>query len=112
MKRIVAYMRPHKVEDVKSAVSELPITGMTVSEVRGRGSTPEAPSVFGGEQFTISLPLRSKIEIVVMEDLVEEVIETIIEHARTGAAGDGKIFVEDIVDAVRIRTLERGPEGV
>lgn len=112
MKRVVAYIRPHKLENVKSALSELAITGMTVSEVRGRGSTPESPSVFGGEQFTIALPLRSKIEVVVTDEMVDDVVDTIVAQARSDSQGDGKIFIEEILDAVRVRTMERGPEGV
>jgi nitrogen regulatory protein P-II 1 len=81
---------------------------MNVTDVRGAGNSPEKASWFGGEEQLIALPLRSKIEVIAPDDLQETLVETIIENARTGEPGDGKIFVERIADAIRIRTEERG----
>jgi nitrogen regulatory protein P-II 1 len=110
--RITAYVRPHKLEEVKTAVSNLGISGLTVTDVRGCGSSPERASSFAGQEILIALPVRSKLETVVPEELQEQVIEAIVRSARTGEAGDGKIFVEPIEDALRIRTGERGPDAV
>ncbi len=112
MKRITAYIRPHRLEDVKAAVSELGVTGMTVSDVRGCGNSPERAVVFGGQQVLSHLPPKAMLEVVVNDDLQEDVIQAIIRHAATGESGDGKIFVESLQDAIRIRTLERGETAV
>ncbi len=99
-------LRPHKLEEVKTALSELGITGLTVSEVRGCGSSPpESPF---GDEVLIRLPVRLRLEMVVPDEMVEPVIETILHHARTGQPDDGKIFVTPYEDAIRIRTEERG----
>lgn len=112
MVRITCYMRPHRLEAVKTAVADVGITGMSVSDVRGRGSSPERAVVFAGHELHVSLPMKSKLVVVVDDDLREEVIQAMIANARTGEEGDGKIFVEPIIDAIRIRTLERGPAGL
>jgi nitrogen regulatory protein P-II 1 len=108
MVRILAFFRPHRLEQVKSAVAALGVTGMTVTDVRGTGNSLEQPTWFGGEQQLIALPIKTKMEVVVTDDLVEPVVEAIVENARTGEQGDGKIFLEPILDAVRVRTRERG----
>ena len=112
MQRITAYIRPHRLEDVKTAVADLGVTGMTVSDVRGCGNSPERAQMFGGQQTLSHLPPKSMISVVVPDDLQEAVIEAILIHASTGEPGDGKIFVEPVKDAVRIRTLERGETAV
>jgi nitrogen regulatory protein P-II 1 len=112
MIRITCYIRPHKLEGVKSAISALGITGMTVADVRGTGNSPETSSWFGGEQQLIALPIRAKVEVVAHDEQQEEIVEAILQHARTGEPGDGKIFVERVADAVRIRTEERGSEAI
>lgn len=112
MRRITAYIRPHRTEDVKTAVADLGVTGMTVSEVRGRGNSPESGVAFGGQMVLSHLPPKAMISVVVTDDLEEQVIEAIIAHARTGEPGDGKIFVEAVEDAIRIRTKERGETAV
>lgn len=112
MLRITCYIRPHKLEGVKSAISALGITGMTVADVRGTGNSPETSSWFGGEQQLIALPIRAKVEVVAHDEQQEEIVEAILQHARTGEPGDGKIFVERVIDAVRIRTEERGSEAI
>lgn len=108
MKRVTCLVRPHRVESVKSAIASLGVSGMTVADVRGVGNNPEASSWLGGEEHFVALPLKSKVEVVCADDLVEPIIAAIVENARTGEAGDGKILVEPVGDAVRIRTEERG----
>ena len=112
MVRVTCYVRPHKLEDVKTAVSNLEISGLTVTDVRGCGNSPEEPSQLAGRDILIALPIRSKLEVVVRDSLQEPVISAVLASARTGSAGDGKIFVERIEDAVRIRTEERGEAAV
>ena len=85
---------------------------MSVSDVRGSGNSPETTDWFGGTEGLIALPIRSRVEIVAQDDLTEGIVSAIIEHAQTGQAGDGKIFIEPILDAIRIRTEERGEAAV
>jgi len=107
MKKIDCIIRPHKLEEVKTALSELGVTGMTVSEVRGCGSSmPEATGF--DEEVLIRLPMRLRLEMVVPDEMVESVIEAVLRHARTGQADDGKIFILPYEEAIRIRTEERG----
>lgn len=108
MVRIIAYIRPHRLEEVKSALAMLPISGLTVSDTRGCGNNPETTSSFFGQEIVISLPIRSKVEVVVPANLQEAVVSAICDAARTGEPGDGKVFIEPVTDSVRIRTLERG----
>lgn len=110
--RIVAIVRPHRLEAVKSAVAALGISGMNVTDVRGAGNSPEAPSWFGNEEVVIPLPIKARLEVVISDDLCEPVITSILETARTGEPGDGKIFVERVADAIRIRTGERGDAAI
>lgn len=112
MKRIVAMIRPHRLDEVKTAIANLGVTGLTVNDVRGAGASPERPTLLGGAEILIALPIKAKITVVVPDELVEAVIEAIIDQARTGEPGDGKIFVEPVDDALRIRTGERGAEGL
>lgn len=112
MKLITAYIRPHKLEEVKSALALLPLSGLTVSDARGCGNNPESPSDFFGQQLVISLPIRSKIMVAVADSLLDEAVEAIVDAAATGNPGDGKIFVEELLDAVRVRTEERGGDVV
>ena len=112
MKRVICFIRPHRLETVKSAISAAGINGMTVTEVRGTGNSEEKANWFGGEQQLIALPIRSRIEVVVEDDLVEEIVSAAQTQAFTGEEGDGKIFVEPVLDAVRVRTSERGSEAI
>lgn len=112
MIRITAFVRPHKLEEVKTHIANLGISGMSVSDVRGCGNSPERASTFGGQVVLVALPVKSKIMVVAPDDLREPIIEAIIEAARTGEPGDGKIFVEEVTDAIRIRTEERGLTGL
>lgn len=108
MIRVIAYIRPHRLEEVKTALGEKGITGITVSEVRGCGSSPEASDWFMGNKLVIALPQRLKVEIITDNELSETVVEAIVAGARTGSPGDGKIFLQPVEDSIRIRTGDRG----
>jgi nitrogen regulatory protein P-II 1 len=108
MKKVEAVIRPYKLDEVKDALTALGVGGMTVSEVRGVGHQPEHTGRYAGAEFTIDLLPRTKIEIVVADDLVTSVMSTICRVARTGSTGDGKIFVLPLMAALRIRTGEAG----
>ncbi len=110
MIRITAYIRPHRLEQVKSAVAALGVTGLNVADVRGTGNSTERSSALGGA--VTALPIRSRLAVVVVDELADEVVECIVENAKSGEAGDGKIFIERVRDAVRVRTGERGETGL
>jgi nitrogen regulatory protein PII len=110
--KITAWIRPHLADDVKTAISNLPIHGITQADVQGRGNSAESTIAFGGTLVPHALSLRAEIMVVCDEALTEAVIEAIQVHARTGHPGDGKIVVEPVADAIRIRTLERGQSAV
>jgi len=111
MKKVDCILRPHKLEEVKTALGELGITGMTVSEVRGCGSSKPSP-VSLSDEMLIRLPVRLRLEMVVPDEMVEAVIETILRHARTSQPDDGKIFILPYQEAIRIRTEERGDSAL
>lgn len=108
MVRIICMIRPHRLEQVKSAIAALGVSGLNVSDVRGTGNSPETAAWFAGEEHLISLPLKSKIEVVAEDGMAEAIVGAILEHARTGEPGDGKIFIERVSDVLRVRTGERG----
>jgi nitrogen regulatory protein PII len=110
MKRVECIIRPMKLDEVKIALGEIGVTGMTVSDVRGMGRQRGHRESYRGADYTVDLPTKVKIEMIVRDEDVEEVIETVMAHARTGETGDGKIFVLPMDDAIRIRTQERGDE--
>lgn len=110
MKRIECIIRPMKLDEVKIALGEIGVTGMTVSDVRGAGRQRGHRETYRGAEYTIDLPTKVKIEMIVRDEDVAEIIETVLLHARTGEPGDGKIFVLPMDDAIRIRTEERGDE--
>ena len=113
MKRIEAVIKPHKLDEVKQALGELGIQGLTAYEVKGFGRQKGHPEIYlGSELYTIDFVPKVKIEVVVDDDLADKVEETIIEAARTGKIGDGKVFTFDCEKAVRIRTGERGPDAL
>jgi nitrogen regulatory protein P-II 1 len=107
MTRITALLRPHQLEEVKAAVAVAGVQGMTVSDVRGSGDSES-----GWEGGLIRMPIRARLETVVEDDQVEEIVSIIIASARTGEPNDGKIFLEPVSGAVRIRTGETGPEAI
>jgi nitrogen regulatory protein PII len=110
MKRIEAIIRPLKLDEVKIALGEIGVTGMSVMDVRGCGKQGGHRESFRGADYIIDLPMKVKIEIVARDEDVEEIVTTIEQYARTGQTGDGKIFVLPMDDAIRIRTEERGEE--
>lgn len=112
MVRITCIIKPHRLEQVKSAIAALGVSGMNVADVRGCGNSPEKANWFGGEEVLVALPLRSKIEVVVPDDMRESIVDAILEYARSGDSGDGKIFIERIEDAIRIRTREHGETAI
>ncbi len=112
MKKVECIIRPFKLDDVKEALAEIGIKGMTVSEVRGFGRQKGQTEIYRGSEYTIEFVPKLKLEIVVTEDVVEEVIETVLQAASTGKIGDGKIFVTPVEEVVRIRTGERGVEAI
>ena len=112
MQKIEAIIKPFKLDEVKSALSEIGITGMTVSEVRGVGRQKGHTEVYRGAEYVSDFLSKVKIEVVVEEGLAARAVEAIQQAAKTDKIGDGKIFVVPIEEAVRIRTGERGPDAV
>ena len=108
MKKIEAIIQPFKLDDVKDALKEIGIDGMTATEVRGHGRQKGHKEVYRGREYQVDLLPKIKIEMVVPSARMEEVIRTIVAAARTGKIGDGKIFVYDVAEAVRIRNDDRG----
>ena len=108
MKKIEAVIQPHKLEDVKEAMKAIGIDGMTVAEVRGHGRQKGHKEVYRGMEYQVDLLPKIKLEIVVPNARAEEVIRTLVASARTGKIGDGKIFVYDVAEAIRIRNDDRG----
>src|SRR5207253_6397467 len=103
MKKIEAIIQPFKLEEAKEALKSIGIDGMTITEVRGHGRQKGHKEVYRGQEYNIDLLPKVKIELVVASNRAEEVIKTLTEAARTGKIGDGKLFVYDVADAVRIR---------
>jgi len=112
MKRIIAIIRPDKLEDMKQALEEVGIHGMTISEVKGRGRQLGITESYRGQDYKVDLLPKTRIEIVTPQDQVETVINTIVQSAQTGCIGDGKIFISPVEEVVRIRTGERGEKAI
>ena len=112
MKRVEAIIKPFRLEDVKDALAEIGIAGMTVSEVKGYGRQKGHSELYRGAEYVVDFLPKMKMELVVNDDQVDLVVETIVEAARTGKIGDGKIFVSDIDRIIRIRTGESGSEAI
>ena len=112
MVKIEAIVRPNKFESVKSALIQLGIEGMTVSEVRGHGRQKGHTEAFRGREYEVDLLPKVKVEIVIQDEMAEQAIDAILSTAYTGVIGDGKIFVYELKDAVRIRSRERGRVAV
>ena len=112
MKRIEAVIKPFKLEDVKDALTEAGITGMTVSDVKGYGRQQGHSELYRGAEYVVDFLPKIKLDLVVAEDQVEQVVSIIAESARTGKIGDGKIFVSPIEKIVRIRTGEEDEEAI
>jgi len=112
MKKIEAIIKPFKLDDVKEALNEIGISGMTVSEVKGYGRQQGHTELYRGAEYIVDFLPKVKLEIVVAEEKADEVVEVIVENARTGKIGDGKIFVSSIEKVVRIRTGEEDKEAL
>lgn len=112
MKKIEAIIKPFKLEDVKDALAEIGVTGMTVTEVKGYGAQKGHSELYRGAEYVVDFLPKIKMEMVVSDDMVEKTTSTIVEVARTGKIGDGKIFVSDIDKIIRIRTGEEDDEAI
>ena len=112
MKKIEAVIKPFKLDDVKESLNRLGIQGMTVTELRGFGRQKGHTEIYRGAEYVVDLLPKIKIEIIVSDDQVDEVLKTICESARTGKIGDGKIFVLPVEESLRIRTGERGLQAL
>lgn len=112
MKKIEAIVRHYKLEDVKNALTAAGVQGMTVSEVRGFGRQRGHKEMYRGAEYTVDFLPKVKMELVVSDDLLQVAIDTIIKVARTGQVGDGKIFVTQLAEVIRIRTGESGAEAI
>ncbi|MDP2999285.1 MAG: P-II family nitrogen regulator [Bryobacterales bacterium] len=112
MKKVEAIIQPFKLEEVKEALIGIGIDGMTVSEVRGHGRQKGHKEVYRGQEYQVDLLPKVKIEIVIPAARLDEVVRTLVSSARTGKIGDGKIFVFDVADAIRIRNDERGEAAI
>jgi nitrogen regulatory protein P-II 2 len=112
MKLITAIIKPFKLEDVRQAISDIGVRGVTVSEVRGFGRQRGHTEIYRGAEYVVEFVPKTKIEIAVEDSLAEQVIEAIVTSAKTGKVGDGKIFVFNLVEVVRIRTNERDADAL
>jgi nitrogen regulatory protein P-II 1 len=112
MKKIEAVIKPFKLDEVKSALLAIGVQGMTVSEVRGFGRQKGHTELYRGAEYVVDLLPKVKLEVVVADELVDKVVVTIKDTAKTGRIGDGKVFVSDVADVIRIRTGERGDAAV
>ncbi len=112
MKLIEAIIKPFKLDEVKDALNEIGITGITVSEVKGFGRQKGHTELYRGAEYVVDFIPKVKMEIAVSDELVAKVIDTIVNTAKTGRIGDGKIFVLPLEEAVRIRTGEQGSEAI
>jgi len=112
MKKLEAIIKPFKLEEVKEALAELGIEGMTVTEVKGFGRQKGHTEIYRGSEYTVDFLPKVKLEIVLPDDLAQRAVEIITQAAKTGKIGDGKVFVSDVEEAIRIRTDERGAEAI
>lgn len=112
MKKIEAIVKPFKLDEVRESLSEIGVTGMTVSDVRGFGRSGGKASIYPGAEYIVDFVPRIKVEVVVPEELVHSTLDAIMDAARTGSSGDGKIFVYPVEEAIRISTNERGTDAL
>ncbi len=112
MKKIEAIIKPFKQEDVKEALTEIGVEGMTVSEVKGFGRQKGHTEIYRGSEYTVDFLPKVKFEIVVTDERVARAVDAIVQAAKTGKIGDGKVFILPIEDAIRIRTEERGDNAI
>jgi nitrogen regulatory protein PII len=112
MKKIEAIIKPFKLEDVKEALAGVGIEGMTVSEVKGFGRQKGHTEIYRGSEYTVDFLPKIKVEIVVADNQASAAVEAVLKSAKTGKIGDGKIFIYNVEDALRIRTGEKGEQAV
>jgi len=112
MKKVEAVIRPTKMDEVKEALSDIGIAGMTVTDVRGYGRQRGRTEKYRGNTYVVNLLPKIKIEFIVPDDRADEVVEVVLEAARTGEIGDGKVFVSHVEESIRIRTGERGDSAL
>ena len=112
MKMVMAVIKPFKLDDVREALAERGVTGITVTEVKGFGRQKGHTELYRGAEYVVDFLPKVKIEVVVDDAIVDQVVDAIIKAARTGKIGDGKIFVQDVQQVIRIRTGETGPDAV
>ncbi|MGB5256627.1 MAG: P-II family nitrogen regulator [Woeseiaceae bacterium] len=112
MKLVTAIVKPFRLDDVRNALNEVGIQGMTVSEVKGFGRQRGHTELYRGAEYVVDFLPKAKIEVAVADDMVERVVETIVDAAKTGKVGDGKIFVSNLEQVLRIRTGETGDSAL
>ena len=112
MKRIDAFIKPFKLDEVKSALAEVGILGMSVSEVRGFGRQRGHSEIYRGSEYKVEFMPKIKVELVVGDDDMERAVDAILEGAKSGQTGDGKIFISEVAEAIRIRTGETGDNAL
>ena len=112
MKKIEAIIKPFKLEEVKDALGEIGVEGMTVTEVKGFGRQKGHTEIYRGSEYTVDFLPKIKIEIVIADEKLDEAVEAIVKTAKTGKIGDGKVFVSQVDEAIRIRTEEKGDQAV
>ncbi|MBI4609686.1 MAG: P-II family nitrogen regulator [Candidatus Rokubacteria bacterium] len=112
MKKVEAIIKPFKLDDVKEALTQIGIIGMTVTEVRGFGRQKGHTELYRGSEYTIDFLPKVKVEVVVPDQMVDKVVSTVVAAAKTGSIGDGKVFVLSVGESLRIRTGERGEDAV
>lgn len=112
MKKVTAIIKPFKLDDVRESLSEMGASGMTVSEVKGFGRQKGHTELYRGAEYMVDFLPKMKLELVVSDELLDQVVDTILETAQTGKIGDGKIFVEPVERVIRIRTGEEGDDAI
>jgi nitrogen regulatory protein P-II 1 len=112
MKKIEAIIKPFKLDEVKERLAEIGVQGMTVTEVKGFGRTGGKKEVYRGSAYVVDFVPKVKIEIIAKDDMVQQILSTVAEAAKTGRIGDGKIFVTPVDEVIRIRTGERGEDAI
>jgi nitrogen regulatory protein P-II 1 len=112
MRKIEAIIKPFKLDDVKEALQEIGVQGITVTEARGFGRQKGHTELYRGAEYVVDFLPKVKVEVIVPKEMVEKVVEAIVAAAQTGRVGDGKIFVTPVEDVIRIRTGERGPNAI
>ncbi len=112
MKKVEAIVKPFKLEEVKDALSEVGVMGMTVTEVKGFGRQKGHTEIYRGSEYTVDFLPKLKIEVIAEDGAIDEVVDVIVKAAKTGKIGDGKVFVSPVEDVIRIRTEEKGAHAI